>query len=391
MDENPDDQVSNDSNQPEPETAGSVEDETHGNEQDETSHEVHDEDVNKQEQDFSSFLSSIGLSSNPFIFSIDPELMVGYKKERRELMEYITQGHRLIMVSGPTGSGKTTLLNWAAQSLSSEGTKVIFLPKPPRDDAEMVSFFRHAFRKPWYLFFLSPRFSSMNDVIDYLKPRRVVVFLDEAHEASPDVLEWFRVMTDQLPRITLVVSGLPRMDEMLRQELETFHQRISMKIPLKSLTLKETRELIRRRIERAGGSGLGPFSGYTKEIYSLTGGIPREVIRICDRMLNTAWKTGQFSVETNRRQEVSERVSYRISLTARQEEVVRILMKADMSPPEIVDSLDISAYKTRQHAIRSVNNILQQLMSAGYVDRIRRGKSYIYSLRPAIRNSLVSR
>ena len=348
-------------------------------------------DGETEKKDFFSFISGLGLSRNPFVFSIDPGLMVGYEKEREELLDYILQGHRVILISGPTGSGKTTMLNWAMQKLSSSGIRTIFLPKPPRDDTEMVSFFRHSFRKPWFLFFLSPRFSSMNDVISYMDGKRYVIFLDEAHESTPEVLEWFRVMTDQLPETTLVISGLPRLEDFLRERLETFHQRISMKIQLKSLTLKETEELIRRRMESAGAKSLGPFKDLVKDIYAYTGGIPREIIRMCDRILNNAWKTGTFSVEENRKAPVIERSYFRISLTSRQREVVEILMKADMSPPEIVSNLDLSGYKSKQHAVRAVNNILQQLMSLGYVDRIRSGKSYIYSLTPKIRNVLVRR
>ena len=62
-----------------------------------------------------------------------------------------------------------------------------------------------------------------------------------------------------------------------------------------------------------------------------------------------------------------------------------------MTPGQIANSLDLTEYKSRQHAVRSINNILQRLTQEGYIERRRVGKAFVYTLMPKIRNMLVNR
>ncbi len=325
-------------------------------------------------------LEKYGWSRNPFIFDIDPENVVGYEQQREMLIEYINQGHKVILVSGPTGAGKTTVLKWAEKRVRNP----VFFSKPPSSVHEMVEFFNHRFRRPLFLFFLGPRFRTIYDVLEFLKKgaRGMVVFVDEAHESDDEVLEWFRVFTDQAPGLTIVMAGLPRLEDMLRERVETFHQRISVRITLNSLSYDEMKQLILSRIRQAGGDDFGPFTEeILKKMYESTGGLPREVLRYCDSIINSY--------------EMPERTAAGVpdmpGLTAMQFEIINVLMQGEMTPSEIVSRVDVSKYKSKHHALRSVNNILKQLLDMNLVSRTRYGRSYVYRLLPKVRNMLVER
>ena len=78
------------------------------------------------------------------------------------------------------------------------------------------------------------------------------------------------------------------------------------------------------------------------------------------------------------------------AIPKRQREIIEAIQQGKTTPNDIVDSLNLEKYKSKEHAIRSVNNILQRLMKDNIVKRGRQGKTYIYSLAPKIKNLVVS-
>jgi len=192
----------------------------------------------------------------------------------------LEERHKIALIVGPTGAGKTTFLKWIAEHLP-DGFCHIYLGKPPQNPDDFIGIFGDRFRLPWFLAFLRPFISNVKNLYQIpdflnkkLKNKHLVVLFDEAHEADVDVLEWLRVLGDQVENMSVVVSGLPVFDEKLN-ELETFRKRIIAKIELLSLTKEETREMIRKRIENIGGNAIAPFDeGVINAIYERTGGFP---------------------------------------------------------------------------------------------------------------------
>ena len=351
--------------------------------------EAREEEFSGQPIKFSEWMKKFGWKKNPFIFEIRPDLIVGYDEERQQLLDYVSQGHRAVLLTGPTGAGKTTILKWLEKSLKNR--KVFFISKPPETQDELVEFFSYELRKPWPLSLFSRKIRNVYDVISSLNKMKKgkVLIVDECHESSREFLEWLRVMTDQVDSITIVVAGLPKTEQMLRQAVETFYQRISMNIALKTLTFEQVRDLIKKRIEDAGGSGMGPFNdSIVQSIYERTSGFPREVLRMADMLVNSAASRGTYKLSV---EQADEKEQYLPELTAMQMEIIGILMESEMSPSDIASRLDLSKYKSKQHAVRSVNNILSQLMGMNLLERRKMGKAYIYSLKPGVRAVLVER
>jgi len=167
---------------------------------------------------------------------------------------------------------------------------------------------------------------------------------------------------------------------------------------LTTLTKEQTKELIEKRIGIASLTKEinNPFSEQAINlIFEQTGGFPREVLRLCDQAVNEAIEKGLDTIEPDMIQapkvEKIEKSEFDLkALPKRQREIIEAIQQGKTTPNDIVDSLNLEKYKSKEHAIRSVNNILQRLMKDNIVKRGRQGKTYIYSLAPKIKNLVVS-
>jgi len=341
-----------------------------------------------------------GWESNPFTFKILPELFVGYDGELNRIIEGLRNGDKFSLLLGPTGSGKTTLLK-ALQSKFPDCRYVFYLSKPPKDPEDWVRVFGD-FTKPR---FPKSLFSKDNGVNIYnlsdrinkkLGKDRFLLFVDECHEASLGSLEWLRTLVDHIDNLSVLLAGLPVFESTLKGSLETFARRISTRTELGNLTRAETRELVKKRVEDAGGDDIRPFTSRTIEyIYERTGGFPREVIRLCNDLAHKAIRSNISTIDTAFLKEAEApitRVSTEAmdSLPERQKLILDALSKGgEFTPSEIISEMDVDVYKSRENAIRSVNNLLRRLMSEGFVERKRVGKTYKYSISSKFRTLMV--
>lgn len=351
-----------------------------------------------------------GWKENPFTLKIDPKLFTGYDHQVRAAMRHLNEKHKIALLTGPTGSGKTMMLKWIEMHMP-HGT--IYLTKPPQKPEEFVDIFLQIFPVGFWskIFRVKPSLYSLPKYLNKKTEKNHLVFLiDEAHETNKDVLEWLRVLTDQIDSMSLVVAGLPNFENTLKS-LETFDQRITTRISLNALEKDETKDLIRKRIENVGGSGTIPFSeAAIDRIYSRTGGFPREVIKMCNRLVNTALEKeldiiDEKDIEEHREIELPKvrvdepKVTFSPKppseeqfrgLPYKQGKIVEVLSRKDwLTPTAISEELGYEKYKSKNHAIRSVNNILRRLMLDGFVQREARGKAFMYALTPKVKTLFV--
>jgi type II secretory pathway predicted ATPase ExeA len=122
-----------------------------------------------------------------------------------------------------------------------------------------------------------------------------VLIVDEAQNLSPEILEEIRLLTnletatEKLLQIVLV--GQPELSLKLNSpELRQLKQRISLRCTLDPLTLSETKEYIKTRLEIAGLPDQQIFADTCiAQIYRSSGGIPRLINTICDNALLTGY------------------------------------------------------------------------------------------------------
>ena len=236
-----------------------------------------------------------GLLRSPFEMTPDPAFLY-LGEAHREGLATLVYGVRarkgFVLLTGEVGTGKTTLLHALLSQLDAT-TTAAFLFNPR---LEPLDFFRVLFdeygieerctTKAEYLLALN-RF-----LIERLeKGQPTLLIVDEAQNLSREMLEEIRLLsnletpTSKLIQIMLV--GQPELGEMLaRSDLRQLRQRIVLRHHLRPFDEKETAAYIDERLRLAGYTGQGLFDrGAIREIYAVTGGIPRLLNIVCDSAL----------------------------------------------------------------------------------------------------------
>src|SRR4030042_4754261 len=337
--------------------------------------------------DYEMQLKAFNWDSNPFTFQITPSIFVGYAKELNDMLRGLQTGNKFSLLLGPTGSGKTTMLKYLEQKFNGH-TKIIYISKPPKDARDWVTVFeritksRIPFRKK------SINLYNLNEHVKKgLKGRKLLLFVDECHEASLESLEWLRALTDHVDNLSVVLAGLPVFESTMKSNLETFMRRAGTRGELGNLSRSDTRELIKRRIELAGGDDIRPFShNIIDYVYERTGGFPREVIRVCNELSLKALEKNITTVDTDflRETDAPEARLSAARISSRSEER-KLLMETlakhgELTPAQIISKLDIEEYKDRENGVRAVNNVLRRLMKEKLVEGKKSGKAYVYKV-----------
>ncbi len=346
--------------------------------------------------DYERQLKAFNWSSNPFTFQITPSIFVGYSKELNEMAMGLQSGNKFSLLLGPTGSGKTTMLKHLERKFGGQ-TKIIYISKPPKDAKDWVTVFENITRSRIPFRKKSINLYNLNEHVKKgLKGRKLLLFVDECHEASQESLEWLRSLTDHVDNLSVVLAGLPVFESTMKSNLETFMRRVGTKVDLGNLSRSETRELIKRRIELAGGDDIRPFShNIIDYVYERTGGFPREVIRVCNELSLKALERDITTVDTDFLRETdapearlsADRIS---SLPERQKLMMETLAKhGELTPAQIISKLEIEEYKDRENGVRSVNNVLRRLMKEKLVERRKSGKAYVYKVSDRFQTLLV--
>ncbi|MFB6294596.1 MAG: AAA family ATPase, partial [Candidatus Nanohaloarchaea archaeon] len=347
---------------------------------------------------------------NPFNFRIYPELMIGYENEAERIRNSLDSDSKFTLLLGETGAGKTNMLRSIEAEYGSR-RPLYYMSKPPVTESDLLTYMRDEVLDPGIIARLLNSYSLYN--IDESLNNRfsddLVLLVDEGHEASTEVLEWLRTAIDHIDSLSVVAAGLPSFEEKLQEEVDTLYSRATEVVRLESLDKDHSIELVRKRIEQVGGSSIEPFTqAALLKIYEETGGFPREVLRVCNDCIITAAEEDksiideddvaavldESSDETNNdmgaagtgsdagTEESSDEPDEDVKLTPKQQSVYdAVEAVGEATSGEVVDELGSDDYKSRSHAIRSINNILRRLVEQGVVERERRGRNYLY--RPA--------
>ncbi|MFA5113063.1 MAG: AAA family ATPase [Candidatus Margulisiibacteriota bacterium] len=231
---------------------------------------------------------------NPFTLDIMPKLFTGYQTQVNTIFDkvYLKTGHLLVM--GNKGVGKTTLLKWLAETLAKE-FHTVYIPRPTDNFDDLLQYLAQSLKiKKGRGEKIS--IYDMEELVSKTS-RSILLLLDEAHEFGPDFERSLRTLGD-LNGVTFVLGGLMETREKIKRDSPPFFDRIIQEVVLHHLSLEETSELIRKRIEDAGGTGFGPFTADAIEnIYKMTNGVPRLILKVCDWVITEAIHNNLETIE----------------------------------------------------------------------------------------------
>jgi putative secretion ATPase (PEP-CTERM system associated) len=237
-----------------------------------------------------------GLSCKPFQLNPDPNFFFGSKQHRRAkaYLEYgVSRNEGFIVITGEIGAGKTTVLRSLIEGLDGSNIiagNLVTTQLGAEDTLRMVGA-AFGFRvkdvpKSELLITLEAFLISQTS-----KGKRCLLIVDEAQNLSPKAVEELRMLSNfQFGNQALLQSfliGQPEFREILqRPEMEQFRQRVAATCHIGPLDIDETEQYVQHRLKCAGAVDKPTFEhGVFEAIYRASGGIPRRINSVCDRLL----------------------------------------------------------------------------------------------------------
>ena len=247
------------------------------------------------------YSSFFGLNEKPFSITPDPRYL--FMSERHgealaHLVYGVTESGGFMQLTGEVGTGKTTLVRSLLLNRMPGNANVAVVLNPQITAQEFLLTICEE------LSIVAPeKIDSIKALTDALNHhllsahaagRRTILIVDEAQNLAPAVLEQVRLLTNletaKQKLLQIILIGQPELRELLgRNDLRQLAQRITGRYHLEPLTKEETTQYIEHRLRVAGALGEVIDAGAKKEVFRLSGGVPRLVNVICDRALLGAY------------------------------------------------------------------------------------------------------
>lgn len=251
--------------------------------------------------------SFYGLTAKPFQLNPDPSFYFASKQHRRAkaYLEYgVSRNEGFIVITGEIGAGKTMVLRSLIEGLNGSNVitgHLVTTQLGAEDTLRMVGA-AFGFRvkdvpKSELLITLEAFLISQTS-----KGKRCLLIVDEAQNLTPRAVEELRMLSNfQFGNQALLQSflvGQPEFREILqRPEMEQFRQRVAATCHIGPLDQDETRAYIEHRLKCAGSKGNPSIEPAAFEgIYKASGGIPRRVNAVCDRLLLAGFLAGRTTL-----------------------------------------------------------------------------------------------
>src|SRR6266850_7367730 len=231
----------------------------------------------------------------PFQLSPDPSFLFrshGHRRAMAYLVYGVHLGEGFIVITGEIGAGKTMLAGTLARNMTSQTFVLGQVVSTSLEADDLVRTVAAAFGLPQE----SNKAVLLNRIEQFLlachrQGKRVLLVVDEAQNLPARSLEELRMLSNFVyadkPLLQIFLLGQPEFRKMLQgPEMEQLRQRVIASCHLGPLDGAETEAYIRHRLQTVGWRDDPSFSSDAfAAIYQHTGGIPRKINVLCDRLL----------------------------------------------------------------------------------------------------------
>jgi putative secretion ATPase (PEP-CTERM system associated) len=314
-----------------------------------------------------------GLTGKPFQLNPDPAFLFsskGHSSAYAYLKYGVFQGEGFIVVTGEIGAGKTTLIRAMLEELDPTRVVAAQLVSTMLDSDNLLRAVATAFGlavrgedKAHLLAGLEAFLTSL-----VTQNKRALLVVDEAQNLTPQAMEELRMLSNfQLGDRALLQSflvGQPELRNLMRAPtMQQLRQRIIASYHLGPMDKSETRAYVEHRLHRVGWNGDPQFEPEVfAEIYDATGGIPRRINQLCNRLLLAGFLSEKHQLTAADAEEVIKELSTELSADAPRAPVV-VLPGAQRPAGEPVSGDFASLAATVDRIDSNINVILDLLQS----------------------------
>lgn len=237
-----------------------------------------------------------GLTGKPFQLNPDPSFYFGSKQHRRAkaYLEYgVQRNEGFIVITGEVGAGKTTIVRGLLESLDGNAVVAANLVSTQLDAEDTLRMVGAAFG-------VGVKDMSKSDLLMSLEAflvtqisqgKRCLLIVDEAQNLTPRAVEELRMLSNfQFGKQALLQTflvGQPEFREILQNpNMQQLRQRVTATCHIGPMDKDETRGYMEHRLKCVGSQGRPSFDSEAFDaIHKASGGIPRRINSVCDRLL----------------------------------------------------------------------------------------------------------
>jgi general secretion pathway protein A len=237
------------------------------------------------------------LNGRPFQLTPDPAFYFESLTHRKALsyLGYgLAQGEGFVVITGEVGAGKSTLVAHLMSTIDPARLTAAQVVTSKLDGEELVHVVAQAFG---LLIEGHDKATALGAIEGFLHEearsgRRCLLIVDESQNLSISALEELRMLSNfQLgshPLLQTLLLGQPEFRETLHDhdQLEQLRQRVIAAHHLDAMESTEVKPYIEHRMKCVGWEGNPAFDERVfAEIYSASGGVPRRINQIVNRLL----------------------------------------------------------------------------------------------------------
>ena len=236
------------------------------------------------------------LSAKPFQLSPDPGFFYpssGHKRAMAYLSYGLSLAEGFIIITGEVGAGKTMLVRNLFREFDNGNIVISQLVSTQLDADDTLRTVAAGYGLPHEGLSKSTLLSKLETFLQHCKRqgKRVLLIVDEAQNLTPRAVEELRMISNfqmgNQPLLQSFLLGQPEFRNTLQSpEMLQLRQRVIASYHLGPINEAETHDYIEFRLSTAGWKGDPKFTDEAyKRIFAFTGGIPRKINTLCDRLM----------------------------------------------------------------------------------------------------------
>ncbi len=243
------------------------------------------------------YYKRVGWRKSPFIKSTSLDIpIIERVEEYEEVCECIGGWDRIMVITAPIGYGKTTFMNQLLIK-KPRGIEYVVAFNAYEPVEEVMKRIRGALPFLKRLFADADRTSFGEMIQSRLGSDKMLLIFDEAQDYDEDLFKWLRILNDRANNLFMIFLGLPGLEDTITAE-SSFRDRKSKSIRLRSFEVEDLAEMVKERIQWAGGRDSKPFTeDGLKRLCESCNHVPRQLLENGQRVIEAAAKEDLDSIE----------------------------------------------------------------------------------------------